>query len=85
MLKRKYWLYKYLITILVQLTEALQQNETECRKMTQTREEWISGLSHDLKTPLSSIGGCAQILESEDYLWTKKETREFAGIIAEKY
>ncbi|MBZ5752478.1 hypothetical protein M3184_26415 [Metabacillus litoralis] len=53
--------------------------------MTQTREEWISGLSHDLKTPLSSIGGCAQILESEDYLWTKKETREFAGIIAEKY
>lgn len=83
-LKRKYRLYKDLITTLVQLTETLQQNETGRRKMTQTREEWISGLSHDLKTPLSSIAGYAQMLESEDYLWTKKETREFAEIIAEK-
>ncbi|MEH7009725.1 HAMP domain-containing sensor histidine kinase [Neobacillus niacini] len=83
-LKRKYRLYKDLITTLAQLTETLQQNETGRRKMTQTREEWISGLSHDLKTPLSSIAGYAQMLESEDYLWTEKETREFAGIIVEK-
>lgn len=83
-LKRKYRLYKDLITTLVQLTETLQQNETGRKKMSQTREEWISGLSHDLKTPLSSIAGYAQMLESEDYSWTKKETREFAGIIAEK-
>lgn len=83
-LKRNYRMYKELITTLVQLTETLQQNETGRRKMTQTREEWISGLSHDLKTPLSSIAGYAQMLESEDYLWTEKETREFAGIIVEK-
>lgn len=83
-LKRKYRMYKELITTLIQLTETLQQNETERRKMTQTREEWISGISHDLKTPMSSIVGYAQMLESKDYLWTEKETREFAGIISEK-
>ncbi|WP_305158289.1 histidine kinase dimerization/phospho-acceptor domain-containing protein, partial [Priestia megaterium] len=70
-LKRKYRLYKDLITTLVQLTETLQQNETQRRKMTQTRDEWISGLSHDLKTPLASISGYAQMLESENYWWTE--------------
>ncbi|MGY3312965.1 signal transduction histidine kinase [Peribacillus simplex] len=83
-LKRQYRLYKDLITTLVQLTETLQQNKTQRRKMTQTREEWISGLSHDLKTPLASISGYAQMLESENYSWTERETREFALIIAEK-
>lgn len=83
-LKRKYRLYKDLIATLSQLTETLQQNETQRLKMTQTREEWISGLSHDLKTPLSSISGYAQMLESETYSWSEKETREFSKIIAEK-
>lgn len=83
-LKRKYRLYKDLITTLVHLTETLHQNEIQHRKMTQTREEWISGLSHDLKTPLASISGYAQMLESEKYSWTERETREFAVIIAEK-
>ncbi|MBO0960521.1 HAMP domain-containing histidine kinase [Neobacillus sp. MM2021_6] len=83
-LKRKYRLYKDLIATLSQLTETLKQNETQRRKMTQTREEWISGLSHDLKTPLSSIAGYAQMLEAENYSWTEAETREFAGIITEK-
>ncbi|MDM5286020.1 sensor histidine kinase [Peribacillus frigoritolerans] len=83
-LKRKYRLYKDLITTLEQLTETLHQNETQRRKMTQTRDEWISGLSHDLKTPLASISGYAQMLESENYSWTERETREFALIIAEK-
>ena len=83
-LKRKYRLYKDLIATLAQLTETLQLHETQRRKITQTREEWITGLSHDLKTPLSSISGYAQMLESKDYDWTEEETREFAGIIAEK-
>jgi signal transduction histidine kinase len=83
-LKRKYRLYKDLIATLSQLTEILKQNEVQRRKMKQTREEWISGLSHDLKTPLSSISGYAQMLESENYSWTEAETREFAGIITEK-
>ena len=83
-LKKKYRLYKELIATLSQLTETLKQNETQRLKMTQTREEWISGISHDLKTPLSSISGYSQMLESEHYSWTPEETIEFAGIITEK-
>jgi signal transduction histidine kinase len=83
-LKRKYRLYKDLIATLSQLTESLKENEAGRQKMAQTREEWIGGLSHDLKTPLASISGYAQMLESKSYSWTEAETREFAGIIAEK-
>lgn len=83
-LKRKYRLYKDLIATLSQLTETLKSNEAQRKKITQTREEWISGLSHDLKTPLASITGYAQMLESKDYSWTEAETKEFAGIITEK-
>lgn len=83
-LKRKYRLYKDLITNLSQLTETLHQNTLYQKQMAATREEWISGLSHDLKTPLASISGYAHMLEAETYGWTKEETRQFAGIITEK-
>ncbi|WP_282137154.1 sensor histidine kinase [Rossellomorea aquimaris] len=83
-LKRKYRLYKDLITNLSQLTETLHHNKRHEKQMIMTREEWISGLSHDLKTPLSSISGYAHMLESAAYKWSKEETMEFAGIINEK-
>ncbi|MCM3112390.1 sensor histidine kinase [Lederbergia lenta] len=83
-LKKKYRLYKDFIRTLIQLTETLKKNESERVKMTQTREEWISGISHDLKTPLSSVAGYSQMLESENYSWNEKETREFAKVISEK-
>lgn len=83
-LKRKYRLYKDLIATLSQLTETLRQNETQRRKMNKIREEWISGLSHDLKTPLASISGYALMLESKNYSWSEEETRNFAGIMTEK-
>ncbi|KAA0561822.1 HAMP domain-containing histidine kinase [Bacillus sp. CH30_1T] len=83
-LKRKYRLYKDLITNLSQLNETLHHNKRHEKQMIMTREEWISGLSHDLKTPLSSISGYAHMLESASYTWSKEETMEFAGIISEK-
>jgi signal transduction histidine kinase len=83
-LKRKYRLYKDLITNLSLLTDTLNQNERHQKQMVTTREEWISGLSHDLKTPLSSISGYAHMLESDTYSWSKEETKQFARIITEK-
>lgn len=83
-LKRKYRLYKDFIATLIQLTETLKKNESERLKMTQTREEWITGISHDLKTPLASVAGYSQMLESENYSWSEEETREFAKVISEK-
>ncbi|MDL4840568.1 sensor histidine kinase [Aquibacillus rhizosphaerae] len=83
-LKRNYRLYKDFVTTLSHLTDTLKENELQRSKITQTREEWISGISHDLKTPLASISGYAQMLESEKYTWNQAETRDFAKIIADK-
>lgn len=41
------------------------------------REEWTSGVSHDLKTPLSSVRGYADLLAS-DYDFTPEEVRAHA-------
>lgn len=83
-LKRKFRLYKDLIATLERLTETLKSNESERLKMTQTREEWITGISHDLKTPLASVTGYSQMLASQTYSWSEAEIREFAGVISEK-
>lgn len=83
-IKRKYRLYKELVQTLEQLTATLQLHQKQQTTLERTREDWISGLSHDLKTPLSSISGYAQMLESPDYEWSAQETREFASIMNEK-
>lgn len=83
-IKRKYRLYKELVQTLEQLTATLQLHQKQQTTLERTREDWISGLSHDLKTPLSSISGYAQMLESPDYKWSAQETREFASIMNEK-
>lgn len=83
-IKRKYRLYKDLVHTLEQLTATLQLHQNQQNTLERTREDWISGLSHDLKTPLSSISGYAQMLESPDYEWSAQETREFAFIMNEK-
>jgi K+-sensing histidine kinase KdpD len=51
------------------------------RQLEHTREEWITGVSHDLKTPLTSIKGYAHMLEAPDYSWSDDEVREFAAIV----
>jgi len=48
------------------------------------REEWISNISHDIKTPLVSVKGYAEALSSEEYDYSKEEVREYSKIIEEK-
>jgi len=83
-LKKNYRIYKELITTLTQLTETLEQNKQARIKASKVRDEWISGLSHDLKTPLASIGGYAEMLQSDQYSWSESEVRTFSATIAEK-
>ncbi|MDX8045365.1 HAMP domain-containing sensor histidine kinase [Gracilibacillus sp. S3-1-1] len=82
--KRSYRLYKGLIATLTQLTTILQEREAEQSRTSRSREEWIRGISHDLKTPLASIQGYANMMEASDYSWNEEEIREFASIIGEK-
>jgi len=82
-LKRKFKLFQPVDESLNNLSIRLSSNERQIKHAEQLREEWITGLSHDLKTPLSSIFGYSTMLASEDYEWTKEEMRIFANTMQE--
>ena len=82
-IKRKYKLYKELFETLEDVAFTLKRNEEQQQLIEKTREEWISSLSHDLKTPLSSIIGYVKMLQS-DYEWTKEEQQQFYAVMDEK-
>lgn len=52
---------------LSQLAGILTFNEKEREKLDEMREEWISNISHDIKTPLTSIIGNAEIMADTEY------------------
>lgn len=82
--KRKYRVYAEVLHSMQTLSSTLKQDE-ELRKQTESlREEWIAGITHDLKTPLSSIQGYAHMLEANKYSWSQEEVREFAAIMLDK-
>lgn len=83
-MKRKFKLFQPVDESLNHLSERLASNERQIQQSEQLREEWITGLSHDLKTPLSSIYGYSTMLASEEYEWTKEEMRIFANTMREK-
>lgn len=82
-LKRKYRMYDPVDHSLITLAKSLEDNELKIKKTEQLREDWITGLSHDLKTPLSSIYGYAMMLNS-NHEWTSKEVQNFASVMQEK-
>ncbi|WP_107948516.1 sensor histidine kinase [Lysinibacillus parviboronicapiens] len=83
-LKRKFKLFQPVDESLNHLSDRLASNERQIKQSEQLREEWITGLSHDLKTPLSSIYGYSTMLASGDYEWTNDEMRAFAKTMQEK-
>jgi two-component system OmpR family sensor kinase len=82
--KRKYKVYEEVIRSMESLSDALRRNERYRTDAERLREEWVAGVSHDLKTPLSSIVGYAHMLEAEHYSWTPEEVRSFAKVILDK-
>jgi len=82
--KRSYHLFREINDSLNGLKQKLEQNETLRKQIEQTREEWIVGVSHDLKTPLSSINGYAHVLESAPYNWSQEEFQAIGKTLREK-
>lgn len=62
----------------------LARSEQLRNRLEQTREEWITGVSHDLKTPLSSISGYGHVLESAPYSWSEEELQTIGRTLREK-
>ncbi|WP_028391117.1 sensor histidine kinase [Bacillus cihuensis] len=66
------------------LSNQLTENERERKKLEQMKEEWIGNISHDMKTPLASIRGYAEMMKDPEYQFSLDEMREYAEIIERK-
>lgn len=82
--RRRYRVFADVILSIDKLSAALQR-EQKMRKQTESlREEWIAGVTHDLKTPLSSITGYAHLLVEPKYDWSQADVRKFSATMLEK-
>jgi signal transduction histidine kinase len=83
-LKIPYAVYKELFEHLRMLAGTLQKNEKELQESEYAKQEWIRGISHDLKTPLTYISGYSTMLINKEYQWSETEQREFLSVIQQK-
>ncbi|MGO4545112.1 sensor histidine kinase [Paenibacillus sp. 2TAB23] len=82
--KRKYRIFEEVIESIHALAVRLLAGSNAAEQTQRNREEWIAGVTHDMKTPLASIQGYAHMLEAEKYSWSEEEVRRFASTILEK-
>lgn len=61
-------------------SEILQMQAGQLRKKETARANWIAGVSHDVRTPLSMIMGCAGQLENSENL-SETERKKAAVIV----
>lgn len=83
-LRRPYRVYRDILGALEQLADTLRRNDREHIRLERTREEWITGITHDLRTPLSSVKGYADLLAAPEYDWTNEEIRQYGQVISEQ-
>ncbi|QKG83355.1 HAMP domain-containing histidine kinase [Kroppenstedtia pulmonis] len=83
-LRRPYRIYRDVVQTMERLTQTLQRAEKERSRLEKTREEWITGVSHDMKTPLASVKGYADLLATSEYKWSDEEVRQFAKVVQDK-
>ena len=77
-------LYASVYFSLNKLARALRVHESERQRLESAREEWIANISHDVKTPLSSLRGYAELLADPDYHFDETEVRQYARTMQDK-
>ena len=82
--RHRYRLYQEVIQSFYQMTKKLDKAQQERKQLERTREEWMVGISHDLRTPLSTIQGYGHLLESNKYPFTSQELQEIGKVVREK-
>ncbi|MFF5994535.1 HAMP domain-containing sensor histidine kinase [Lysinibacillus sp. KU-BSD001] len=83
-LKMRFRLYQEVIRQLNHMQDQLQKAKVERTQLEKVKREWIAGISHDLKTPLTYIKGYSKLLLNTDYHWSKEEQRGFIQEIDDK-
>ena len=53
-------------------------------KLKECREDWVTNITHDIKTPLASIKGYAELLQDKEYNIDDLEKERYVEIILDK-
>lgn len=80
-LRKPYATYREVFASLDRLTAELRSTAEERARIEAARDEWLASVSHDLRTPLTSVKGYAQMLASE-HEFDAEEVRRQAALIA---
>lgn len=83
-LKRRYKLYKEVFQAFDDMAAKLDASRKEREQLEKSREEWVAGISHDLRTPLTTMEGYGRLLGNREYDWSKQELQEIGDTITEK-
>ncbi|MCH1625029.1 sensor histidine kinase [Ferdinandcohnia quinoae] len=83
-IRSKFKLYKEVIQSFYDMAEKLEKTRQDRDQLERTREEWMTGISHDLRTPLATIQGYGHMLESGHYEWSGQELEDMGKTIREK-
>ncbi|GGN90851.1 sensor histidine kinase [Saccharibacillus kuerlensis] len=82
--RARYKLYREVIAGFSDMADELARARNERLRLEQSREEWMAGISHDLRTPLAAVQGYGHLLESGQFQWSNEELRNMGGVIREK-
>lgn len=74
-------LYQEVFSNLTELENKIEQAKEERKKFDRKRNEWIANISHDIKTPLSSIKGYAELIADPKYSFSKEEHINYSETI----
>ena len=81
---KNYFLYREVVENIEALGKALREAEIEREQMDAAKNNWLAGVSHDLKTPLSYINGYSSLLLNENHSFSEEERRTYLGEIYSK-
>lgn len=77
-------LYREVFDNMDDLALTLKSIEAERNRLDEMKNQWISNVSHDMKTPLSSIQGYAELIKDYSTTITPHEIAQYSKIIEEK-
>jgi signal transduction histidine kinase len=76
--------YRDVYKSLTHMAASLKAGELERKKTEKNREEWITNISHDLKTPLSSIKGYGELLYESGHELAPEDLKKYIAVVLEK-
>ncbi|HBG5345695.1 TPA: HAMP domain-containing histidine kinase [Clostridioides difficile] len=83
-LKWYQFMYKEVIVNIKTLSNKLQETEIERERLEVAKTDWLAGVSHDLKTPLSYITGYSSLMLNKNHSFSEEERIIFLSNIYKK-